>query len=311
MRRAKGALRTMVRKPERIVLHLEGEESEQGLALDNLEEFLGSLRQALRDFDRVRRLEHPRKPGHPEKRAEMVTAFRLLEFKPVGSNQLVVEPIAAEGAEAETLDLETPSLAVDNFVGMLTALDSSEPIDSVVTEALERALLALGPSGRVRVELPRSVHVKRRFTIDRALIARAAVPRASEEQAPVTATGRLYAINLERRTVGIRAASGIEWTCRYPAELDVLVKRLLDSRVSVRGYGTVRGRRGNVEVTELEPLYEWEQSSLFTDESVALSELLARQGVTGPQGLESLGEPALADDEEYDKFLGAILGTSD
>jgi hypothetical protein len=58
-------------------------------------------------------------------------------------------------------------------------------------------------------------------------------------------------------------------------------------------------------VERIEPV-DMEQSALFTAAPVDEDELLARQGITAPQGLESLSDPEW-DDETDDAYLAALL----
>ena len=294
--------------PEQVVLHLEGVEAVRGLALD-FETFLDEIRRALRAFDRVRRLEDPRKTGHPERRSELVTAFRLLEFKPVGSNIVTIEPIVEEPEET-VISLAAPSLPFENLRMLMEAVDAGAELDPDVTDALESARTALGRDGRIEVRLPDARLNGRKIVIDETKIASLRKPRALElAPARVSASGRLYAIDLERHRVGIRASTGVEWLCRYPEELDALVKRLLDTRVWATGRGALSGRKGTMQIEEVTSLQEYEQTPLFTVEQVPVRDLLEQQGIRRPQGLASLRELRWEDDEASERFLEAILGS--
>lgn len=65
-----------------ITLTLEGSRAEHGVSLSDFESFIESFLGALRDYDRSRRGAPTRKPGRLERRAEAVTAFRLVRFEP-------------------------------------------------------------------------------------------------------------------------------------------------------------------------------------------------------------------------------------
>jgi hypothetical protein len=65
-----------------ITLRLEGSRAAYGVSLTHFENFIDSFLAALRDYDRGRRGEPIRKYGHPDRRAEAVTAFRLVRFAP-------------------------------------------------------------------------------------------------------------------------------------------------------------------------------------------------------------------------------------
>ena len=74
-----------------ITLRLGGSRAEHGVSLTDFENFIDSFLAALRDYDRGRRGEPMRKSGHPDRRAEAVTAFRLVRFAP-GSGIATIEP---------------------------------------------------------------------------------------------------------------------------------------------------------------------------------------------------------------------------
>jgi len=58
-------------------------------------------------------------------------------------------------------------------------------------------------------------------------------------------------------------------------------------------------------IERIEPV-DVEQSSLFTPPPVDEDELLARQGIHAPQGLDALSDPQW-DDETDDAYLAALL----
>jgi hypothetical protein len=70
-------------------------------------------------------------------------------------------------------------------------------------------------------------------------------------------------------------------------------------------------RSGTLDIEEIHAVPEHEQTSLFTHETVTLEELLTRQAVGAPQGLEVLADPEWEDNEESERFLEAILGPSE
>lgn len=59
-------------------------------------------------------------------------------------------------------------------------------------------------------------------------------------------------------------------------------------------------------IERIEPVDEVDQSVLFTIEPVAENELLARQRITVPQGLDAFADPEW-EDETDDAYLAALL----
>lgn len=112
--------------------------------------------------------------------------------------------------------------------------------------------------------------------------------------------------NLEPDRLGIRTASGVEWSCKYPEALEEHVKGLLDRIVWGEGSGKLTSPlRGSMAIERIEPV-EVEQSSLFTSSPVKEDELLARQGIAEPQGLDALSDTQW-DDATDDAYLAALL----
>lgn len=64
-----------------IMLTIKGARAERGVSLSDFESFIDNFLAALRDYDRAGRGEPTRKSGHPDRRAEAVTAFRLGGFQ--------------------------------------------------------------------------------------------------------------------------------------------------------------------------------------------------------------------------------------
>jgi hypothetical protein len=60
-------------------------------------------------------------------------------------------------------------------------------------------------------------------------------------------------------------------------------------------------------IDRIEAVEQGEQSMLFTNEPMPDAELLARQGISAPQGLASLADPEW-DDGVDDAYLEALTG---
>ncbi|HEX2703691.1 MAG TPA: hypothetical protein VHM72_09695, partial [Solirubrobacteraceae bacterium] len=129
---------------------------------------------------------------------------------------------------------------------------------------------------------------------------------ANEPEAIASVAGRLHLVDLEPDRVGIRTAGGVEWACRYPEELEERIKGLIGRIVWVEGHATMTSPlRGTMTIDRIEAV-ESEQSALFTVIPVDEDVLLARQGIVGPQGLETLSDPGWEDDTD-DAYLAALL----
>jgi hypothetical protein len=59
-------------------------------------------------------------------------------------------------------------------------------------------------------------------------------------------------------------------------------------------------------IERIEPVDEADQTALFTPAPVSEDELLARQGITAPQGIDALSDPEWDDDAD-DAYLAALL----
>jgi hypothetical protein len=290
---------------DRIRLELSGSEAVRGLPLFNLETFIDQMLRGLRAFDRVSRLEPARKAGHPEKRAELVTAFRLIGFR-TGSAILELEPDVDVSAEPEIVP-DASTLAVDNFRALLDAIESTEPVDPDVADALAGARRALGHDGRIEI-----VHAKgrrkRRVTVDGQKIENLRARARRQPSRPQRISGRLHLIDVDPPLkVAIRTPDGTDWTCRYSVELEPKVRALLGQTVTARGVGSLTGaKRGTLDLEEIEAVARFEQTELFTFERVPLEDLMNEQGTGESRGAVSV-VPEDLDEEELERFLEAIL----
>jgi hypothetical protein len=292
-------------KQNETVIKLEGSKAGRGIGLFDLESFIDEFLRGLRAFDRSRRLEPALRAGHPTKRDELVTAFRLVELK-AGSAILTLEPAPIDETDAEMFP-DAAALAVANLDSLLDALNSDEPVDPDVADALTKARRALGPDGRISVK-----RAKRRVVLDE-VKERKVAERARRVGAArkVSISGRLHAIDLEPERVGIRATDGVDWVCRYPPELEADVTRLLGATVWARGIGQLTGaQRGSLDIKDLQSVGPFEQSELFTFERVPLHDLLEAQGIAGPTGPEAFDLPGDLTDDQVDAYVADVLGES-
>jgi len=279
-----------------VTLRLTGENAKGGIELSALQQFVGHFVGALRRFDRVGRAEPAVKGGHPERRAEAVTAFRLVQLTK-GSAVLTLEPVTLEDQAGEPLFDEGDNPPLDNVQAMTAAMAAGERLDPAVADALDNARRALGgDSSAIEISLPRRLATPP-FRLDRAQI-----ERAREEDRPPsrasTISGRLHAVDLEPDKLAVRSPQGIDWTCRYPEALESQVKALIDEIVVVEGQGQQRSpRAGSMEIQTIRRAYDHDQPVLFSEEQVGLEELREMQGAGTAQGLSSMGDPEWQDDE--------------
>jgi hypothetical protein len=289
----------------RITLTLEGEHAKKGVSLDAFENFVDHFISALRYHYRASIAAPVKKTGRPFSKEEIATAFRLVEFK-VGSGIAVLEPPLRETDEAAPF-AEVPTLAWENLADLLQAVESQRKLEEPVVNELEKALKSLGTEGRFSVEF-RDANRVRAQVFDPSRLAALRPPPDEKQTRPQIITGVLHAIDLEPDKVAIRTAGGIDWTCRYTAELEHDVLSLIGKRVWARGIGKLTSSRSGVlEIIEIHGVPEHEQTSLFTSAPLPVSELMDLQGVQGPQGLRALTDPEWVDNEESDLFLEALL----
>lgn len=285
-----------------VVLRLEGERATHGVNVTDLVKFFQSFNAALRDYDRERRGEVPRKTGHPESRAEAVTAFRLVRFAP-GSGIATIEPSPVDLNE-DSLFEETPA-ALENLCAMADALETDVPMSKAVSESLVNACKTLGPHGSLTIEFsPRTRRKSTRIDVDDAMGRLKTIVNVAESVGMIS--GRLHLIDLEPDKVAIRDASGIDWSCTYPENVEELIRGLVGHLVVAHGEGALLSpQRGRMEIERIESPELHEQSALFTEISVDDVDLLMSQGFSSPQGLEQLGEPEW-DDETDLAYLEAL-----
>lgn len=286
-----------------IMLTIKGARAERGVSLSDFESFIDNFLAALRDYDRAGRGEPTRKSGHPDRRAEAVTAFRLVGFQ-TGSGVVTIEPELVT-ADDDQLPVDDVSLSLATLRALADDLAAERSVPEPVLDALSKACRSVGADGSVAIEIGDTAAGP--IIVDSRLLDRVALAHdVAQDQEVRSVSGRLHLLDLEPDRLGIRTASGVEWSCRYPEALEERVKSLLDRIVWVAGSGRLTSPlRGAMTIVRIEPV-DVEQSALFTTVPVDEDELLARQGIAGPQGLEALSDPEW-DDETDDAYLAALL----
>lgn len=288
---------------KRITLTITGARVERGVSLSDFESFIESFLAALRDYDRAGRGEQTRKAGHPDRRAEAVTALRLVGFQ-VGSGVVILEPELVT-VEDDQLPVDDIPLSFATVRALAADVEAGRRVPEPVLDALGKACRSAGPDGSVGIEIGSGGAAP--LVIDAAMLDRIALSdEVAENEEIRSVSGRLHLLDLEPDRLGIRTAAGVEWSCRYPGALEERVKSLLDRVVWVEGSGKLTSPlRGAMSIERIESV-EVEPSALFTTAPVDEDELLARQGIAAPQGLDSLSE-ARWDDEADDVYLAALL----
>lgn len=288
---------------KQITLTITGARAERGVSLSDFESFIDNFLAALRDYDRAGRGEPTRKSGHPDRRAEAVTAFRLVGFQ-TGSGVATIEPeFVAAGDDQLPVD-EVP-LSLATLRELVDDLAAERTVPQTVLDALGKACRAVGADGSVAIQI--GAQVAGLVVVDGPVFDRIALAKdAAADEEVASVSGRLHLLDLEPDRLGIRTASGVEWSCRYLEGLEERAMGLLSRIVWVEGSGRLTSPlRGAMTIERIEPV-DIEQSALFTTVPVNEDELLAQQGITAPQGLDALAD-AEWDDETDDAYLSALL----
>lgn len=286
-----------------ITLTIKGARAERGVSLSDFESFIENFLAALRDYDRAGRGEPTRKSGHPDRRAEAVTAFRLVGFQ-TGSGVATIEPELVS-ADDDQLPVDDVPLSLATLRALADDLAAGRSVPEPVFDALSKTCRSVGADGSFAIEIGDTATGP--IIVDSGLLDRVALAHdVTEDQEVRSVSGRLHLLDLEPDRLAIRTASGVEWSCRYPEALEERVKSLLDRIVWVAGSGRLTSPlRGTMTIVRIEPV-DVEQSALFTTAPVDEDELLARQGIAGPQGLEAMSDPEW-DDETDDAYLAALV----
>lgn len=297
----------MAPRPGEITLNLQGERAMRGIELDSLERFIDKFRAALRDFERAdsARAHQIRRGGHPDARSIAATSFRLIGYK-TGSAVLKLEEVAPD-VDDPALRMPTDGLATQNLRSLLDSLESCD-LDRAVIDDLDEARRSLGEDGSFAVKVP---HRRKTGRINAKTIDRLRTTSSGRVQpVEVTVFGRLHLIATEGTPrVEIRATDGYNWTCSYPPELESKILGLIKRQVRAHGMGVrERANRATLRIDEISPLPHYDQTPLFSLDTVPAEELERDQGIAGPQGLSSLAIADLPDDEEIDKYLVLLDG---
>lgn len=293
---------------ERFVLRLEGSRASHGILLRGLEEFIDDFLQALRRYDRASRGDEPSRGGRPERRDELVTAFRLVAYE-IGSAVVTIEPAIDDLDAEEGLPVDAATLPASNLESLLGRVRKGEHVAREVAESLESARRRLGDDGRFQVSTAdRPTRDPVRF--DEPTIRRLTPqPPTTADAESLTISGRLHAIDLEPERVLIRAADGTDWRCDYRPALEATVTLLIGGVVVARGEGRRRGpRSGDLRMESVQAVEVTEQTTLFTMESTPFERLMGQQAIDGPQGLDALADPMWdEDDDSTQAFVEALI----
>lgn len=290
----------------RVVLELHGSKAESGIELESLEGFIDHLRRALREYERWASAheEEIGRSGQPKARTRRSTGFRLVYFKR-GSGLATLEPTESAKEERQLVEEEPASLR--NLRSLLEAIQEGRPLSPPVVQSLDGARKSLGSDGRFGAQLPSQHKVP--FYIDAGAIQQ--LEEAVEPEPPttdVTVFGKLHLLEFEEpMRVEVRAGNGINWACTYGPKLKPLVLSLAESNVRAYGAGRKTGpKSGVMELRDIEPLPEPEQTDLFTQNPISTADLRRGQGIVKPQGLAALQDRAWVDDEASREFVAIV-----
>jgi len=295
---------------QRIILELHGSKAQRGVELDGLEGFFDHFRRALREFERASsaRAHEVGRTGQPGSVSKAVTGFRLVHFE-TGSGIAHLEPLDAPQNGNRLVPGEPPSSG--NLRSLLEAVAAGRPLTPRVIESLDGARRALGDQGRFGVKFAAQNAPPTLIGAEQIQRLEAAVALETEPK-QITVSGKLHLIEVEQPgKVEIRAGDGVNWIGSYDATLKPTVLGLVDSVVRARGLGRrTAHNRGSLELLGVEPLPKFEQTPLFTRETVPIAELERQQGITRPQGLAALQDPEWEDDEASREYLSLVLNES-
>jgi hypothetical protein len=198
-------------------------------------------------------------------------------------------------------------LAWANVAELIDWAESGRTLDDAVVGELEAATKSLGAAGRFSIDFRSQGNVRRHTFRQEEIPALRAVP-VLENPSEHSVTGVLHAIDIEPDKVGIRTPAGVDWSCRYPEDLEAAVLALIGGRVWARGLGKLSSARsGSLDLSEIHRATEYEQTELFTGATVSLPDLAEQQGVARPQGLGAFVDPEWREGKESDLFLQAVF----
>ena len=280
---------------QRIQLVLKGSRTAEGAVdFDALLSFGDAFRRALRALARSRAGQPAVRPGQPASDVREASSLRLVGLR-AGSAVLEFEPL-----EARLFD----DPAVGALQALVDGLSGQETLEPAVTVLLADAVQSLGDGASVGLRVPgRSL-----FEFDAAHLALLAPsPAPSPPDAEGYVDGWLHAVDLEPDEVRIRDASGRDWWCHYPDELEVRVQGLIGRVVRASGIVRPAGQRARIDATAVEPIDLQLDAAGTADEMLAAA--MAAAGIEQPQDLASLAaEVDGSADEElaFEEALRAI-----
>jgi len=280
---------------DRIKVVLKGSRTAEGAVdFDALLLFGDGFRKALRALARSRAGLPAIQPGQPGSDVREASSLRLVGLR-AGSAVLEFEPLDAQ-------------IFGDPAVGALQALvdglAGEDELEPVVARFLADAVQSLGDGASVGLRVPD----RSPFEFDAAHLASlTGIPTAIPPDREGFVDGWLHAVDIEPDEVRIRDASGRDWWCHYPDEMEARVQGLI-GRV-VRATGTLRptGQRARIDATNVEPVDLQQGVGRSADE--VLVEAMAVAGIEQPQELASLAADidSLADEElAFEDALRAI-----
>lgn len=288
-------------RPEHITLTLSGSRAPDGMDLVALQSFLGHFTRALRGLDRHERGVEIGKPGQPEAEANAATALRVVSISS-GSAVIALEPLRSDGDDR--LPLDDPARSRIVCERMMDGIRTGTGLPGDVVDALAKARRACGDDGVFEIAAS-----DRSARVDTAAIDRMASGESSEPENVVLIAGRLRKLAADPDQAVIDGSDGTEWRANFPQELEETMRPLWLKAVRAEGEGRLTGpARGTFAITAIAAAAEQLQSAFYSPQHRPLSELLAEQGIGGPQGLETLVNDEPISEADEDAFFAAVLG---
>lgn len=172
---------------------LKGARAKRGVSLSDFESFIDNFLAALRDYDQAGRGDATRKSGHPDRRAEAVTAFRLIGFQ-TGSGIATIEPELL-AADEDQMPIADVPLSFLTLTALADDLQARRNVPEAVLESLGKACRAAGPDGSFAIDV---AGIRDPVVIDSRLLDRLAQATSVNEPVAVASiAGRLHLVDLE------------------------------------------------------------------------------------------------------------------
>lgn len=283
----------------RIELVLKGSRTAEGAVdFDALLSFGDAFRKALRALVRSRAGLPAVQPGQPGAEVREASSLRLVGMRS-GSALLELEPV-------DTRLVADP--VIDALQALADGLHGHQRLEPSVVDFLRDAVESLGDRSSVRMSVPDRLPVE----FDEAHLGSLRATRAVEPpESHGTIDGWLHAVDIDPDEVRIRDASGRDWSCHYPEDLERRVRELIGQ--VVRATGTIRrtSTKFRVEVTELQQveLPHGVPAAGRRSREEVLADALAAASIGAPQPLASLaaGVDETAEEEvAFEEALRAI-----